>query len=154
MFGRCKYEPQQVSPCTSHKGHCQKLDKRNVPERPWRKGNPPPAMLGMKIANSHCSSSVQSLTRVRIFATPWTAARQASLSFTISQSLLRLISIEPVMPSSHLILCCPLLLPPSIFPSIRVFSNESALCIRWPKDWSLSVSSSSEYSGLISFMVD
>ena len=101
MFGRCKYEPQQVSPCTSHKGHCQKLDKRNVPERPWRKGNPPPAMLGMKIANSHCSSSVQSLTRVRIFATPWTAARQASLSFTLSQGLLKLVSMEPIMPSTQ-----------------------------------------------------
>ena len=81
-------------------------------------------------------SSVQSLSRVRLFATPWTAARQASLSITNSQSLLKLVSIESVMPSDHLILCCPLLLLPSIFPSIRVFSKESDFCIRWPKDWS------------------
>ena len=85
-------------------------------------------------------SSVQSLSHVQLFATPWTAARQASLSITNSQSLLKLISIELVMPSNHLILCHPLLLPPSIFPSIRVFSNESALHIRWPKYWSFSFS--------------
>ena len=78
---------------------------------------------------------------------------QASLSFTVSRSLFRLMSFEPVMPSNHLILCC-LLLPPSIFPSIRVFSNESVLCIRWPKDWSFSISPSNEYSGLISFRMD
>ena len=97
-------------------------------------------------------SSVQSLSRVRLFATPWTTARQASLSFTNSQSLLKLMSIESVMPSNHLILCCPLILPPSIFPSIRVFSNESVLHIRWPKYWSFSfsISPSSEYSELIS----
>ena len=89
-------------------------------------------------------------------ATPWTAARQASLSITNSQSLLKLMSTESVMPSSHLILCCPLLLLPSIFPSIRVFSNESTLHIRWPKYWSFSfsISPSSEYSGLISFRID
>ena len=89
-------------------------------------------------------------------ATTWTAARQASLSITNTQSLLKLMSIESVMPSNHLILGHPLLLPPSIFPSIRVFSNESVLCIRWPKDWSFSfnVSPSKEYSGLISFRVD
>ena len=88
--------------------------------------------------------------------TPWTAALQASLSFTISRSLLKLISIESVMPSSHLILCCPLLLLPSVFPSIRVFSIESALHIRWPKyrTFSLSISPSKEYSGLISFRTD
>ena len=86
--------------------------------------------------------------------TPWTAARQASLSFTISQTLLKLTSIELVMPSNHLILCCPLLLPPSIFPSIRVFSSESVLCIRWPNYWSFSISPSNKYSGLISFMID
>ena len=80
--------------------------------------------------------SVQSLTRVRLFATPWTVAHQASLSFTNSQNLLKLTSIESVMPSNHLILCCPLLHLLSIFPSIRVFSNESVLCIRWPKYWS------------------
>ena len=87
----------------------------------------------------YCSiSSVQSLSRVRLFATPWTAARQASLSITNSRNLLKLMSIEAVMPSNHLILCCPLLLPPSIFPSIRGFSNESSLCMRWPKYWSFS----------------
>ena len=86
--------------------------------------------------------------------TPWTATRQVSLSFTISQSLLKLMSIESVMPSNHLILCCPLLLPPSIFPSIRVLSNESACHIRWPKYWSFSISPSNEYSGLISFRID
>jgi len=101
-------------------------------------------------------SSVQSLISVWFIATPWTAARQASLSITNSWNLLKLTSIELVMPSNHLILCCPLLLPPSIFPSIRVFSNESALRIRWPKDWSFSfsISPSTEYSGLISFRVD
>ena len=84
-------------------------------------------------------SSVQSLSRVQLFATPWTAARQASLSITNSRSLPKLMSIELVMPSNHLILCHPLLLPLSIFPSIRVFSNESVLRIRWPKYWSFSV---------------
>ena len=101
-------------------------------------------------------SSVQSLSHVQLFATPWTVAHQASRSITKSQSLLKLMSIELVMPSDHLILCRPLLLPPSIFPSIRVFSNESALCIRWPKYWSFSfsISPSNEYSGLISFRMD
>ena len=95
--------------------------------------------------------SVQSLIHVRLFATPWTAARQASLSITNSWSLLKLMSIELVMPSNHLILCCPFLLP-LIFPSIRVFSNESVLCIRWPKYWSFSfnINPSNEHSGLIS----
>ena len=94
--------------------------------------------------------SVQSLSRVQLFVTPWTAQHQASLSFTISWSLLRLMSIELVMLSNHLILYCPLLLPPSIFPSIRVFLYESVLYIRWPKYWrfSFSISPSSEYSGL------
>ena len=103
----------------------------------------------------HFFSSVQSLSHVRLFATPWTAACQASLSITNSRSLLKLMFIESVKPSNHLILCRPLL-PPSIFPSIRVFSNESVLCIRWPKDWSFSscISPSSEYSGMISFMMD
>ena len=101
-------------------------------------------------------SSVQSLSRVRLFVIPWTAAHQASLSLTHSQSLLKLMSIESVMPSNHLILCCPLLLPPSIFPSIRVFSNESVLHIRWPKYWSFSfnISPSNEHPGLISFRMD
>ena len=98
--------------------------------------------------------SVQSLSHVWLFATPWTAARQTSLSITISQSLLKLTSIESVMPSNHLILCCPLLLLPSIFPSVRVFSSESVLCIRWPKYWSFSISPSNKYSGLISFRTD
>ena len=102
------------------------------------------------------TSSVQSLSRVRLFATPWTVAHQASLSITNCQSLLKLMSIESVMPSNHLILCHPLLLPPSIFPSIRVFSNESVLRIRWPKyrSFSFSISPSNEYSGLISFRMD
>ena len=103
------------------------------------------------------TTSVQlSHSDVRLFVNPWTAACQASLSITNCQSMLKLMSIESVMPSNHLILCCPLLLPPSIFPSIRVFSNESALHIRWPKYWSfsLSLSPSNEYSGLISFRMD
>ena len=100
--------------------------------------------------------AVQLLSCVRLFANPWTAALQASLSFTISWSLLKLKSIKSVMPSSHLILCRPLLLLPSIFHSIKVFSNESALCIRWPQYWSFSfsISPSNEYSGLISFRID
>ena len=101
-------------------------------------------------------SSVQSLSHVRLFATPWTAAHQASLSITNSRSLLKLMPIESVMPSNHLILCQPLLLLPSISPSIRVFSNESVLPIRWSKYWSFgfSIVPSNEYSGLISFMMD
>ena len=101
-------------------------------------------------------SSVQLLSRFLLFATPWTAAHQASLSITNSWSLLKLMSIEAVMPSNHLILFHPLLLPPSIFSSIRVFSNESVFYIRWPKYWSFSfsISPSNEYSGLISFMTD
>ena len=96
---------------------------------------------------------VQLLSCVQLFVTSWTAACQASLSFTIFWSLLKLMSIESVMPSNHLILCHPLLLLPSIFPSIRVFSNESALCIRWPKYWSFNfnISPSKEHPGLISF---
>ena len=101
-------------------------------------------------------SSVQSLSRVRLFVTPWTAARQASLSITNSRSFLKLMSIASVIPSNHLILCYPLLLLPSIFPNIRVFSHESVLCIRQPKYWSFSfsISPSNEYSGLISFRMD
>ena len=101
-------------------------------------------------------SLVQLLSCVWLFATPWTAPCQASLSITNSQSLLKLMSIESVMPSNHLILCRPRLLPPSIFPSIRVFANESVLHIRWPKYWSFSfsISPSNEYSGLISFRID
>ena len=101
-------------------------------------------------------SSVQLLSRVRVFATPWTTACQASLSITNSWSLLKLMSIESVMPSNHLILCRPLLLPPSISPSIRVFTNESVLRMRWPNYWSFSFSNSpsNKYSGLISFRID
>ena len=102
------------------------------------------------------SQLVQLFSRIRLFATPWTAALQAPLTITKSWSLLKLMSIASVMPANHLILCHPLLLLPSIFPSIRVFSNESVLCIRWPKYWtfSFSISPSNEYSGLISFKMD
>ena len=90
------------------------------------------------------------------FVTPWTTALQASLSFTVSQSLLKLVSIESMVPSNHLILCCPFLILPSVFPRMRFFSSESTLCIRWPKYWSFSfsISPSNEYSGLISFRID
>ena len=99
---------------------------------------------------------IYSLSHVPLFVTPWTAAHQASLSFTISQSLLKLMFIESVILSNHLILCCPFLLPPLIFPSIRVFSKESVFHIRWPKycSFSFSISPSNEYSGLISFRID
>ena len=109
-----------------------------------------------KQKNGVSLSSVQLLSRVRLFATPWIAACQASLSITNSRSLLKLMSIELVMPSSHFILCCPLLLLPSIFPSIRVFSNESTLCTRWPKyqSFSFSISPSNEHPGLSSFRMD
>ena len=101
-------------------------------------------------------SSVQSLSCVQFFATPWTAAHQASLSITNFQNLLRLMSVESVMPSNHLILCHPLFLLPSVFPSHKVFSDESVLCMRWPKCWSFrfSISPYNEYSGLISFRID
>ena len=107
-------------------------------------------------ANYLIVSSVQLLSRVWLSATPWTAAHQASLSSTKPQSLLKLISTEWVIPFNHLILCYPLLLPPSIFPNIRGFSNESVFCIRWPKYWSFSfsISPSNEYSGLISFRIE
>ena len=102
----------------------------------------------------HVFSSVQSLSGIQLFVTPWTAAHQDSLSITNSHSLVKLMSIESVMPSNYLILCRPLLLLLSMFPSIRVFSNEAALRIRWPKYWSFSISPSNEYSGLISFTID
>ena len=133
-------------------------------ERVWRKGNPLTLLVGMQTSTATeeksveipSVGSVQSLSHVQIFVTPWTAARQASLSITNSRSLLKLMSIESVMPSNHLILCHPLCLPPSIFPSIRVFSSELVLHIRWPEYWSLScsISPSSEYSGLIFFRMD
>ena len=105
---------------------------------------------------AYVASSVQLLSRVQLFVTPWTAARQASLSITNSRSLVKLMSIKLVMASNHLILCRPLLLLPSIIPSIRVFSSESVLRIRWPKYWSFSfsISPSNEYSGLFSFRAD
>ena len=121
--------------------------------------NDPDKLLGIS-SDFSCTSrhfcSVQLLGCVWLFVTPRTAARQASLSITNSRSLLKLMSIESVMPSNHLFLCCPLLLLPSVFPSISVFSNESILHIRWPKCWrsSFSISPSSEYSGLISFRMD
>ena len=110
----------------------------------------------MNIIISYISQSVQSLSHVQLFVTPWTAAHQASLYIVNSQSLLKLMSIELVTPSNHLILCRPLLLLSSIFPSIRVFSNKLVLRIRWPKYWSFSfsVSPSSDYSGLVSFRMD
>ena len=110
----------------------------------------------LKNLTNYCISSVQLLSHVQLYATPRTAARQVSLSFTNPQSLLNLMSIQSVMPSNHLILCRPLLLLPPIPPSIRVFSNESTLRIRWPKYWSFSfnISSSSEHPGLISFRMD
>ena len=111
-------------------------------------------LYGPVLTSISIFSSVQSLSHVRLFATPRTAARQASLSITNSWSLLKLMSIELVMPSYHLILCHPLLLLPSSFPSIRVFSNESVLHIRWPKYWNFSFSPSNKYSGLISFRID
>ena len=123
----------------------------------------PVSFLGRSFKTQHhcpflvlCFSSVQLLSCVRVFATPWTAARQAPLFITSSQSLLKLMSIQSVMPSNHLILCRPLLLLPSIFPSIRVFSNESVLHIRGPKYWSFSfnICPPNEYSGLISFRMD
>ena len=114
-----------------------------------------PCFLTCKWNNSiYCHSTVQSLSRVWLFVTPWTVACQASLFTTNSSSLLKLMSIESVMPFNHLILCYRLLLPPSIFPDIRVFSSESVLHIRWPKYWSFSISPSNEYSGLISFRAD
>ena len=111
-------------------------------------------MLQSVLSSRFCSA--QSLSRVRLFSTPWTTAHQVSLSIINSQSLLKLMPIESVMPPNHLILYHPLLFPPSTFPSIRVFSNESAFCIRWPKyrNFSFNISPSNKYSGLISFRMD
>ena len=117
-----------------------------TPADPWQQGR-------LRIVNKLRSVQVQSLSCVRLFATPWTAARQASLSITNSWSSLKLMSIESLMPSNHFILCRPLLLLPSVLPSIRVFSKESVLRMRWPNYWSFSISISpaNEYSGLIFF---
>ena len=128
-------------------------------EKVWRKMNSPCCWRECKLVQSpwrkYVVAPVQSLNHVWLSVTPWTAARQASLSIPISQSFRKVMFIESVMPSNHLALCYPLLLP-SIFPSIRVFSDESALHIRWPKYWgfSFSISTSNEYSGLISFGID
>ena len=111
-------------------------------------------MDGEMAVYSYSGIAVQLLSRVQFFATPWATACQAPLSSTVSQSLLKFMSTEPVLLSNHLILCHPVLLLPSIFPSIRVFSNESALRIRWPKYWSFSKNPSNENSGLISFRID
>ena len=130
---------------------------------PWRRKRQPPLVFlpgkthGQRsLVGYSQSSSFQSLSRVQLFATPWTAAHQASLSITSSWSLSKLMSIKSVMPSNHLILSCPHLLLPSVFASIRVFSSESALHIRWPKYWSFSfsISRSNEHSGLISFRMN
>ena len=111
--------------------------------------------MPLELGNNNGYTTVQLLSHIQLFATPWATARQASLSFSISWNLLKLLSIESVMPSNHhLTLCHPLLLLPSIFPSIRIFSDKSALLIKWPKYWSFSISPSNEYSGLISFRTD
>ena len=154
-----------INQCLSHLTYCLLCSvkhlanvmhhKYNQTIQFWMKNNP--TFLDQYRSNYVWAiSSVQLLSCVRLFATPWTAARQSSLSITNSWSQLKLMSIALVMPFNHLNLCRPLLLPPSIFPSIRVFSNELVLCIRWPKYWSFSfsISPSNEYSGLISFRID
>ena len=147
-------EGRRVMPLERHESHRMRGVEARLHTPPSRGANslPGPHLCCPRIK----FNSVQSLSHVQLFATPWTAIHQASLSITNSQSLLKLISIESMMPSNHLILCHPLLLPPSIFPSIRVFSNESVFCIRWPKYWSFSFSISpfNEYSVLISFRMD
>ena len=148
---RGKSRPAAASPGCAPRLYL--LGPRNL--RAPRPASSPPGSVSVK-PSSYQFSSVQSLSRVWLFATPWIAARQASLSITNSRSSPKLISIESVTPSSHFILCRPLLLLPSIFPSIGVFSNESALCIRWPKYWSFSfsISPSNEHPGLASFRMD
>ena len=122
---------------------------------PWTAAHQAPPSMGFSRqvywSGVPLPSLVQSLSHVQLLVTPWTAAYEASLFFTISWSLLKLMSTESVMPHNYLLFCCPLFLLPSVFPSIRVFSNESVLCIRWTKYWSFSISPSNEYSGLISF---
>ena len=131
--------------------------RESIPRQVNKKSRVPEEEWGVRsLGFPKRDESIQLLRGVQIFVTPWTAECQASLTTTNSQNLLKLMSIESVMPSNHLILCRPLLLPPAIFPSIRVFSNESVLHIRWPKYWSfnVSISPSNEYSGLISFRMD
>ena len=138
---------------SSSKVHCKANPKRKLTSRGQ---SPQTQNSGRFKVRHHAFSSVQSFSHVRLFVTPWTVACQPSLSIINSWSLLKLMSIESVMPSNHLILCHPYLLLPSIFPRIRIFSNESALHIRWPKyrSFSFSISPSNEYSGLISFRMD
>ena len=133
-----------------------KLSVQRTKEKEWKRINKSYMNHGILPKRKAITRSVQSLSWVQLFVIPWTAAHQACLSVINSRSLLRLMSIESVMSSNHLILCHPLFLPPSIFPSIRVFSNESALYIRWPKYWSFSfnISPSHEHPGLISFRMD
>ena len=144
----------QVCVCSRHmkpnKSKHQSLEQGHA--RRWV----PHALNNLKLPKGFWFSSAQSFGHVQLFVTPWTTACQASLPIINSQSLLKLMSIESVMPSNHLILCCTLLLLPSIFPNIRVFSNESVLHIRWPKYWSFSfsISPSNEHPGLISFRMD
>ena len=133
-----------------------KLSVQRTKEKEWKRINKSYMNHGILPKRKAITCSVQSLSWVQLFVIPWTAAHQACLSVINSRSLLRLMSIESVMSSNHLILCHPLFLPPLIFPSIRVFSNESALHIRWPKYWSFSfnISPSHEHPGLISFRMD
>ena len=136
----CNYWPCSPEPVSCN--NWARLLQLSKPSRPWAYALQQDVVV------------VQSLSHVRLFATPWSAAGKTSLSFTISRSLFKLTSFEMAMPSNHLALCHPLLLLPSILPSIRVFSNELALHIRWPEFWCFSISPSSEYSGLISFRID
>ena len=154
----------QVPPHTSQNGHHQKVYKQQMLERVKTKGNPPTLLMGTQVGATTMETPQKTKNRAiiccsccsvtKLCPTKWTAAHQAPLSSTISQSLFKLMSIESVMLSSLLILCCPLLLFSSIFPSIRVFSNELALRIKWPKYWSFSFSPSNKYSRLISFRID
>ena len=141
---------------TNHWTNLRRTETKKKREFNLFQGNNLTFLEAWENKNSNTISSVQSLSCVQFFVTPWTAAFQASLSITNFRSLPKFMSIESVMPSSHLMLCRPLLLLPSIFPSIRVFSNESAFHIRWPKYWSLSfnISRSNEHSELISFRMD
>ena len=138
----------QINICVAPSYLCLKSAVKSYPE--YHRSHVPLKLKWL----SKFFSSVQLLSHVWLFVTPWTAACQASLFITNSQSLLKFMSTDSVMPSNHVILCLPLLLLHSIFPSIRVFSNKSVLCIRWPKYYSFSISLSKEYSGLISFRID
>ena len=151
-MGQSKQKAQQVQRPWAGEVLSPKCFKEAIP---WLVSSQLTLIIIWKPMPSIASQSVQLLSHVWLFVTPWTAAHQASLSIVNSQSLLKFKSIESVMPSNHLILCCPLLLLPSIFPSIRVFSSEPVLCIRWPKYWSFSFSISppNKYSRLVSFRI-